>query len=417
MPRVLPSQSWNSLCDQIERVPGPVAWRWAAARDQGDSWSLVALVVELGTGAAPLWNSFPSVILAIEELTNAEAAQRLREGHLTGAEAQGLTVSLPVPANATPQWIYSSDPWALIESGWPRWVVEAGAGSTSYVEPQQPLLSPDLPFYPSLAAAVAEKVFCVPPGQLRLGQHPPISLRHTDRRGRIAALEVTSEQVALVLEEEEEGGLQGFALRTAWRAVPGAAKWSRGDRALACPGRVELLSEVPAELVVVLVDSQGREVDRRSWDERFDTSPQDPESLEALVMRWLGEGEHVQLEYKQMLKERKARVSFAETVAAFANGQGGVVLVGVSDEGVAVGYGAPKAADQVTNMIAELVEEQPDFDVAEVAVEGKPIIVVRVAPSPLYRRPHQVGGRIMVRAFATTRRATPAQVRMLTGGE
>jgi hypothetical protein len=375
------------------------------------------LVVELGISAVPLSNCFPAAFLAVEELTNAEAAQRLREGRLTSAAAQGLAVSFPVPANATPQWIYSSDSWAFIESGWSRWVVEAGAGSASYVEPQQPLLSPDLPFYPSLAAAVAEKVFCVAPGQLRLGQHPPISLRQTDRRGRIAALEVTSDQVALVLEEGEEGGLKGFALRTAWRADPGAVQWSRNDRALAGPCRIELVPEVPAELIAVLVDSQGREVDRRSWDERYDTSPQEPESLEALVVRWLGEGEHVQLEYKQTLKDRKARTSFAETVAAFANGMGGAVLVGVSDEGEAVGYGVPKAADQVTNMIAELVEEQPDFEVAEVTVEGKPIIVVRVAPSPVLKRPHQVGGRIMVRALATTRAATPAQARMLTGGD
>ena len=64
------------------------------------------------------------------------------------------------------------------------------------------------------------------------------------------------------------------------------------------------------------------------------------------MARWLGEGEHGQLEYKQTLKEEKTRVSFAETVAAFANGAGGVVLIGVDDEGRPVGYSVPKAKDQ-----------------------------------------------------------------------
>jgi hypothetical protein len=216
------------------------------------------------------------------------------------------------------------------------------------------------------------------------------------------------------------GGLAGFTLRGAWRPEPDAREWRRLDQELAGPGRIELATDgVPVELVVVLVDPEGREVDRRSWDERFDLStqePEEPEELGALVARWLGEGEHAHLEYKQTLKESKARVSFAETVAAFANGAGGAILVGVDDEGRPVGYDAPKAADRVTNTIAELVEEGPDFEVAEVAIEGRPIVVVRVAASPPHRRPHQVRGRVMVRAVATTRAATPLQLRLLLMG-
>jgi hypothetical protein len=328
-----------------------------------------------------------------------------------------LAVSLPVPEDVPPQRIYGIEEWGLTDSGWSRLVVEAGAGSVFYVEPQQPLLAPGQPFYPSLAAAVAERVFCVPPGRLRLGQHPPLSLRYTDRRGRIAALEVASDQVALMLEEGQPGGLAGFSLRAVWRPEPDARDWSREDRELVGPGRLELATDgVPAELIAILVDPEGREIDRRSWDEHFDLPAKEPESLEALVVRWLGEGEHVQLEYKETLKEAKARTSFAETAAAFANGAGGTVLIGVDDEGVPVGYDAPKTADQVTNTITELVEEAPDFDVRDVQIEGKPIIVVTVTPSMPLRRPHQVKGRVMVRALATTRAATPAQVRALSTG-
>lgn len=173
---------------------------------------------------------------------------------------------------------------------------------------------------------------------------------------------------------------------------------------------------MPSEFVVALLDPQGREVDGRSWDGRFDVSVQEPESLEALVARWLSEGEHGQLEYKQTLKEPKTRTSLAETIAAFANGVGGVVLVGVDDEGTPVGYDATKASDQVTNTVFELITEPPDFRMREARIDGKPIIVVQVEASLPHRRPHQVKGRVMVRAFATTRPATPAQLRELVSG-
>lgn len=418
MPRTLPSQSWSAICEQIERTSGPVSWRWAAARNQGGDWGLVALVVEAGVHATALFHSYPAAAVAVEQLSGEEAARRLKEGRLGSSELVGMTVSFSVPENAVPQWIYGFEQWGLTEIGWPRCLIEIGAGAISYVEPYQPLLAVGLPFYPSLAAAVAERVFRVTPAQLRLGQHPPISIRYADRRGRIAGLEVFADQVSVEVEEGKSGGLAGFVLRAAWRPEADAREWARKDCELAGPEQIELpIGCVPAEFVAVLVDPNGHEVDRRSWDERFDLSPQEPESLDALVTRWLGEGEYAQVEYKQTLKERAARVSFAETVAAFANGAGGVVLIGVNDEGVPVGYDAPKAADQVTNTIAELVEEPPDFDATDVAVEGKPIIVVRVASSAPHRRPHQVKGRVMVRALATTRAATPAQIRLLAGGD
>jgi ATP-dependent DNA helicase RecG len=131
------------------------------------------------------------------------------------------------------------------------------------------------------------------------------------------------------------------------------------------------------------------------------------------VARWLTEGEHEQLEYKQTLKEPSTRTSFAETVAAFANGNGGAVLVGVDDEGRPVGYTAAKARDQVANVLADLIEEPPTVEVHEVQISDRPVVVVIVSPSAPHRKPHQVKGRVMLRALGTTRQATPAELRQL----
>jgi predicted HTH transcriptional regulator len=103
-------------------------------------------------------------------------------------------------------------------------------------------------------------------------------------------------------------------------------------------------------------------------------------------------------------------------VAAFANGAGGAILIGIGDDGTVIGWDADKPLDRVTDIITSLVQEKPLFDVHEVPVEGRPIVVVRVASSPLEHRPYVVRGRVMVRLNATTRQANPAEVRSLTAG-
>mgnify|MGYP001551035035 CR=1 FL=1 len=136
----------------------------------------------------------------------------------------------------------------------------------------------------------------------------------------------------------EQTGLEGFTLRAAWRKDPDSREWERRNYELQRLERIDLgTGGVPAELAVILVDLEGDEIDARSWDEQLSRSIEEPVSFEGLVARWLSEGEYQQLEYKQTLKEEKTRVSFAETVAAFANGLGGTGRLGVDDQGAGVG--------------------------------------------------------------------------------
>jgi predicted HTH transcriptional regulator len=81
-----------------------------------------------------------------------------------------------------------------------------------------------------------------------------------------------------------------------------------------------------------------------------------------------------------------------------------------------VGWRTEKPRDLVTDIVASLVEETPDFEIHEVPIAGEPIVVVRVAPSPPAHRPHLVRGRAMIRVNATTRQANPSQLRNLTTG-
>jgi hypothetical protein len=107
------------MCERVQRCRGPISWRWSAAPGQDDSWNLIALVVDLGVHAAPLFHSYPLAIIGVEELDGETAAERLREGRVVGAQEDAPEVSLPVPENVVPQWIYGWEEWGATDTGWP----------------------------------------------------------------------------------------------------------------------------------------------------------------------------------------------------------------------------------------------------------------------------------------------------------
>jgi hypothetical protein len=368
----------------------------------------------VGEDVQPFDHRYDSVIVAGEELSPRTAASRLRRGIVSRKARLPKGVGFPAQQQVTPQWIYSCDEYLFIPEGWPYLLVSASAGQSGSFDLQRPLHADGQPYFPSFAAALAERVFGVSPMELQRGQAAQVLVRIPDRRARIAAVDVHEDAVHVEVGSSQAAELGGFVLRAMWRREPGSIEWERHDHALSEPETVVLeTGGVPAEIVVALVDRDGSETDRRAWNEQFGRPAEESGSLDAVVARWLTEGEHEQLEYKESLKERTTRTSFAETVAAFANGNGGTVLVGVDDEGRAVGYTAPKARDQVANVLADLVEEPPTVEVLDVWINERPLVVVMVAPSPPHRKPHQVKGRVMLRALGTTRQATPAELRQL----
>jgi hypothetical protein len=327
-------------------------------------------------------------------------------------------VAIPAQQQAVLHRVWGAEEWGLTPIGWPRLVLDArsGDGAPVYADPAEPLSALEMTFYPSLGQAIAERVFCVAPERIRLGQQSSLSLRLLDHRGRIGGLFADGKCIRVEMEEGAVGTLAGFHLRVAWRAEPDDTNLAREDWRLSGAQSIVVDTRgVPSELFASLIDPAGEQIDQRAFDRRLLAAVAEPETLEASVAGRILEGEHQRLEYKQELRATAAaNVSFAETVAAFANGDGGEILVGIGDDGTAIGWHAEKARDRVTNIIADLVTETPAFETSEVRLQGKPILVVGVAPSPPADRPHMVGGRVMIRVHATTRRATPAEVRKLS---
>jgi hypothetical protein len=100
--------------------------------------------------------------------------------------------------------------------------------------------------------------------------------------------------------------------------------------------------------------------------------------VEALISR----GEGSTLEFKRELPgEDPSRVM--KTVAAFANGQGGTILFGVTDEQQIIGLGGAltrEAIDHLTRLISDHVQPHPPFGVETIPVGDATILAIHVSP-------------------------------------
>jgi len=90
--------------------------------------------------------------------------------------------------------------------------------------------------------------------------------------------------------------------------------------------------------------------------------------------------EATEYEFKSAVEVNKPR-SWLKTVSAFANGVGGSIYFGVSDDGVAIGLdNAQKAAEQVSELIKARIEPAIKNVVLEpLNADGKDILRVQIS--------------------------------------
>lgn len=90
--------------------------------------------------------------------------------------------------------------------------------------------------------------------------------------------------------------------------------------------------------------------------------------------------EATEYEFKSAVEANKPR-SWLKTVSAFANGVGGSIYFGVSDDGVAIGLGNPQqSAEQVSELIKARIEPAVKNVVLEpLRADGKDILRVQIA--------------------------------------
>jgi len=113
-------------------------------------------------------------------------------------------------------------------------------------------------------------------------------------------------------------------------------------------------------------------------------------------------GETDSVEFKEDIGKPE---EFAETVVAFANGKGGIILLGVDDHANIVGLGEREYENTITNILRSHCEPQVKYEISRRQLDEKSIIVLRVEEGK--DKPYTVREKgPYVRANATDRVAT-----------
>jgi ATP-dependent DNA helicase RecG len=115
----------------------------------------------------------------------------------------------------------------------------------------------------------------------------------------------------------------------------------------------------------------------------------------------LNKGENIKVEFKEHMNDKAY-----ETIAAFANTKGGLLISGVSDDGKIIGENcSEKNVRNITNRIADSIKINPHIEVNE--IENKKILLIEVAKSSL---PISYRGKYYKRVGNTTREMSESEL-------
>ena len=140
-----------------------------------------------------------------------------------------------------------------------------------------------------------------------------------------------------------------------------------------------------------------------------------PPDIRTRIQELIVRGEGPTIEFKEEVPSRSERL--LKTVAAFANGEGGVILLGVENENgdiVGITGDANGEEDRITNMIRNIVVPEPQIRVEHCDINEKQVIAVYVDKGDL--RPYGLlpdPPKFYVRRGATTFPAKQEEIRAL----
>lgn len=183
------------------------------------------------------------------------------------------------------------------------------------------------------------------------------------------------------------------------------------------------LKNLPADKVWISLSRGATPIDSRETNVRSGSQPSDgievklgDDELEFKALILSGENETV--EFKSVVPtEEKSRKKLAKSIAAFANGEGGVLIVGVEDDPVKiVGLKNVRTErDRLNHLLNDVLVPGPPYKVLIQKVDGRQLLIVEVkkGDSPPYGI-DKGNPSYYVRRGASDFPATPEEVRTLS---
>jgi hypothetical protein len=422
-PMSAPSEQFTTWEEALQHIEvEPVIWIRMAAVLTEDGWQVRVLEATSGI-KPPSWDPtewcYPRAWFVAFSAPGAVVADWFRNDRILWASHE---VALPPSANSHQiTWdrkgsgvrpSFEALGWASTEARMPsNW-------DPQQQEPQGSLLAEGAPSFVTFYSAAAS--FFWFDGQPAGGMIvTTVVYRHADTSGRIALVKVAGDYVQVDIEGR---GFDGFTVELAGD-VPGPHQqiWDQGEgtREVTFP----LTNGLPSGAWVVL-KSGIQWVDRRFLTHPFRRETEsgvewvvDPMTrLESL----LAGRERIGVEFKSEVPRRRdeSKLRMMKTVAAFANGNGGSVLVGVTDDRELIGI--PKAdvssaIDALTEMIGKWVTPPPPHEFQELAIDedGELVVLELIVGqgTHLYGagKPNETPV-VYVRPYSTTERARPSEI-------
>lgn len=126
-------------------------------------------------------------------------------------------------------------------------------------------------------------------------------------------------------------------------------------------------------------------------------------------LNMIGNGESTSVEFKESLPEPRRKI--AHEMAAFANSEGGVILVGVLDNGVVCGVTDPdQVIRDVANLARDAVKPALNPQIRRVTITNHTLVAIEIQRTIL---PRQVDGKHYLRVGTTVREATSEEIAAL----
>lgn len=413
------STTLSELAGALERES--IVWVRLSAELVGDGWTLRLLEVTSGE-APPTWREidwrYPEFMFGALAVEGVTAATWIRQKQITLEE---IAFDAPFHDNLSRErresgWgsnyfeplRWPCDEWRLSRTDSPM-----GAQSGELVSDSAPSFRS-----PEMATALLLGV----PYTGYNNASREFVVRQQDLRGRLASIRVDVAELTVSVEGDD---LHDAVVELSSTA-PGPIEQLDGSSIASV--RFPLREGLP-ELAWIILRKRGALIDSRSlsWPTRearpgveFVVAPE--HRLEALVVS----GESATTEFKERLPAQNAnsRRKVMKTVAAFANGGGGTILFGVTNDGVIVGLHAEddrrEAADDLTRLVTSWVHPLPHFRVESIQHPQNDAIRVLALVVDAGGEPPYAAGTTpddmtyYVRRSATTFSVMPDEVRALT---
>ncbi len=176
----------------------------------------------------------------------------------------------------------------------------------------------------------------------------------------------------------------------------------------------ETIYELPYDpdcLSIHIIESEDFDLDHREIDFEWGLTSSGViiERSEETLLQYLemGEGQHV--EFKESLDDKGLRDKMTKAVSSFANTTGGILFLGVNDEGVPVKSIEKNEADRISQICSELIDSFIKLEFKFLPAQGFEILAILVSEGT--EKPYVVKDRgVFVRYNGTTKHADRSQL-------